>query len=152
MGDHSGFCSLLALSTWDYVHTGHFCNWDHVHFSTLSTRFFDDLDSVHLEVCPHDILPQRIVSTIVSVNSWILPTLGSVFLEVGPTGCLTTMKPSTWESGYITFFPRKTLFSIGSVNSGLHSLLVQSTWEFVHLRLNLTLILSTRNSVHLTNF
>ena len=46
---------------------------------------------------------------------------------------MSTWNLSTWKSGLKTFFPRRIVSSIGSVNSGMFSLLVLSTWESVHL-------------------
>ena len=84
-------------------------------------------ESCHMTICP-----------IGYVHYWFGPlcfplTFGSVFLEICPTGCLSSLILSTLGSGHIKFSPNKIVSTIGSVNSGLCSLEVLSTWDSLQL-------------------
>ena len=124
---HVGLCPLLFLSTLDCAHflfrlLGSRPTWDFIFF-----------DSVHSKVCPHDeLLTKDFVHCWFSPN-WILLTFCSVYLGVCPGGCLPTLILSAWETGLMTFCPRRIVSTIGSVNSGFCSLLVLSSWKSLQL-------------------
>ena len=124
---HVGLCPLLVLSTLDSAHAW-FCL-----LGSLSTWNFIYFDSVHSKVCPHDELwTKDWVHSWFCLN-WILLTFRSVYLAVCPGGCLPTLILSAWESGLVTFCPRRIVFTIGSVNSGFYSIFVPSSWEYFQL-------------------
>ena len=138
-----GLFPLLILSTLDCAHflfnlLGNLSIWDFIFFN-----------SVHSNVCPHDeILTKDCVHSWFCPN-WTLLTFGSVYVEVCPGRCLPTLIRSTWESGLMKFCQRRIVYTIGSVNSEFFSLLVLSTWDYVHRGLLLIGFLSTLHSFHL---
>ena len=60
-------------------------------------------------------------------------TICSVYLGVNPPGWLSTWNQFTWESGHMTFWPRRIVSTIDFVKSAFRSCLVLSSWKFVQL-------------------
>ena len=121
------FFSHRIVSTCRSVNSGFCYFW----FSLLggpSTLDFVYFDSFHSDVCSHDKLltKDRVYSWFCLI--WILHTFGSVYLGGCPPGCLSTRNRSTWESGHMTFCPRRIVSTIDSVNSGFSLRFVRSTW------------------------
>ena len=160
---HLGGCllvisSLGSLATW---HSSHVRLFPLLFLSTLdcakfwffllrspSTWDFIYFDSVHSQESPHDELlpkecPHRWFSLI-----WILLTFASVYLGVGPPGCLSTWKVYTLVSGQMTFCPRRIVSTIGSVNSGFCSRLDLSSWESVQVDVYLLGFCQLENCAH----
>ena len=145
---HVGLFPLLVLSTLDCAHVlfrllGSLSTWDFIFF-----------DSVHSKVSQHDELLTKDCVYSWFCPDWILLTFGSVYLGVCPGGCLPTLILSAWESGLMTSLPHRKVSSIGSVNSGLCSLLVLSSWESCHITIwNVgfcpLLVLLTLDSAHI---
>ena len=110
-----------------------FCKFLFSLLGSLFTWVFVFLESVHLGVWPHDILP-----TEDCFNSWfcqllILLMSGSFMLGVCPTRYLSNWILSNWESGHMTLSLHKIASTIVSINSGFCLGVVLSTWDFVHL-------------------
>ena len=99
------FCLLRSLFTWDFV-------------------FFD---SVHSRVRPNDNLLTKDYVQSWFGPIWIVLTFGFSCLGVSPPGCSPTWILSFWESGQMTFCPRRIVSTIGSANSRFCSRFALST-------------------------
>ena len=110
------FCQLWILLTFASVHL-RVCSPGCFLLGFCPLGCLSIWHSVHI-----GLRPQEGLSNLV----WL--TCYSVYLWVGPTGCLSTCILSTLESGHMTFLPRRIVPTIGSVNSGFYSHLVLSTW------------------------
>ena len=113
---NSGFCSCLAYSTWDSIYMGVWL----LGFCSLGS--LPIWQSVHKVIFPRYGLSNLVGLTFSSLPFWAFPTW-----------CLSSWILSTLESGHMTVSPSRIVSTIGSVKSGLCSLLVLSTWESVHL-------------------
>ena len=97
-----------------------------------STRDIIYFDSDHSEVSPHDEILTKDCVHHCFCQFWILLMLGSVFLGVFPTRCLSTWILSPWKPVHMIVRQLRIVSTIGCVHSGYCSLLVLSTWEYVH--------------------
>ena len=105
------FYLLRSPSTWDFIY----------------------FDSIHSQDCLHDELLPKECAHRWFCPIWILLTYASVYLGVGPPGCLSTWKLYSLVSGQMTFCLHRMVSTIGSVNFGFCSLLVLSTFGSGHL-------------------
>ena len=129
---NSGFCSRLVLSTWESVHLGIYllrfsplgslATWHVAHVGLCPLLLLSPLDSAHVWFCFLGSLSNSVFVYFNSVHLGSLVTwhsaCGSVYFGVNPPGWLSTWNLSTWESGHTTFFPRRIVSFIGSVQSG----------------------------------
>ena len=105
---HSGFCTLLAGFTWDYVHAGIFLIeipsiLESVQKGTCLLGIMSTLNSVYLESFRLKVCPYENLSTIDSLQDlfcpiWFVLTSGSFYLGVCPPATLSTLILSTRKS------------------------------------------------------
>ena len=113
---NSGWCALFVLSTWESVHLGG-CLLGISSLGSLATWQSARVGCVHYwfgQLC-------------------FLLTFGSVFLEVCPTGCLSTWILSILGVWPHDILPSRVVSIISSLNSRFCSRLAYSTWDSIYL-------------------
>ena len=132
-----GFCSRLALSTWDAVQLGvcllGFCplaslaTWHSAHIGLFPLLVLSTLLSAHVWFC-----------LLGSLSNWVFVYLNSVHL-----GSL-----ATWHSAQVVLCPLLILSTLGSAHFWLCPLGSQSNWVVVYLKSVYLESLSTWYSAH----